>query len=347
MEIGKDVATSPGTVVLRTRLFELVHYPHAGTQIGAPVLVVFSPLSKFYILDLHDDYSFVRDTTRAGFPVFIMSWRMPGVANPPEDLAAYVKAVATAQAITGRCHLFGYCFGGAIARLAVALDASPYLTLTTAASSMRLAHPETRLGVLKDVVRFGVSGGFISVDKVVEWLSPLVSHKVRDARLSFWAADLCNMSAGLVHGIYSAGFDDCFSRGIYSMNGRVLSPLPAIPTTTLAGRYDKLVTLTDVLASHPPGHSLVVIEAGHFVIGCDRGFSVGGTTYPGRWEPVWYGWLQRHGPARERERTLPNLGPAPGKYVHEVAKETIENVVRGYHMGSTVAGILRTFDFGA
>lgn len=126
-EVGVNLATTPGKVVFRNELFELIQYaPTTQTVARRPLLIVPPWINKFYILDLNPEKSFIRWAVGQGLTVFVISW-----ANPDERLAdksfedymrdGILAAVDRALAITGEKSLttMGYCVGGTL--LAVTL----------------------------------------------------------------------------------------------------------------------------------------------------------------------------------------------------------------------------------
>ena len=120
--VGKDLATTPGKVVFRNRLVELIHYAPTTEKVRAMPIVIITPwINKFYILDLTAKKSMVKYLTDQGFSVFITSWK-----NPGEDLSGirfddYLlegvnEAVRAAREFckVPQVHLVGYCIGGTL-----------------------------------------------------------------------------------------------------------------------------------------------------------------------------------------------------------------------------------------
>ena len=130
-EVGVDVAATPGAVVLRTELFELIQYaPQTDMVRAEPVLFVPPMVNKYYLVDLAPERSLVESLVRAGQQVFALSWRNPTEEHRDWTLDTYAAGVLEAAeaitAITGseRFHLAGNCSGGALvsalaARMAV------------------------------------------------------------------------------------------------------------------------------------------------------------------------------------------------------------------------------------
>jgi polyhydroxyalkanoate synthase subunit PhaC len=121
-EVGRDLAVTPGAVVARDAVAEVLQYaPATDTVFARPVLVVPPPIGRFYFLDLRPGRSFVEYAAGRGLQTFMLSWRNPTAEQGRWDLDTYARAVSSAidtvREITGSpdVNLIGFCAGGIIA----------------------------------------------------------------------------------------------------------------------------------------------------------------------------------------------------------------------------------------
>jgi polyhydroxyalkanoate synthase len=120
--VGKDLGTTPGQVIFRNRLLELIHYTPTTDKVRAMPIVITTPwINKFYILDLTARKSLVKYLTEQGFSVFITSWKNPGAEMADITFDDYLtdgvsEAVRVAREFckTPQVHLVGYCIGGTL-----------------------------------------------------------------------------------------------------------------------------------------------------------------------------------------------------------------------------------------
>jgi len=118
-QVGKNIAATPGAVVLRTEVFELIQYKPMAAEVWArPFLIVPPQINKFYSLDLSPDKSMIQFLLREGVQVFCISWRNPTAEQRGWGLDTYVEAVDEAvDAVRGIASsadvsLMGVCSGG-------------------------------------------------------------------------------------------------------------------------------------------------------------------------------------------------------------------------------------------
>jgi polyhydroxyalkanoate synthase len=121
-EVGKNLAVTPGAVVVRDEVAELVQYrPSTEKVYDRPVLVVPPPIGRYYFLDLAPGRSFVEYAVGCGLQTFLLSWRNPTAEHGEWDLDTYAsrvsEAIDTVREITGHhdVNLIGFCAGGIIA----------------------------------------------------------------------------------------------------------------------------------------------------------------------------------------------------------------------------------------
>ncbi|HSX89116.1 MAG TPA: class II poly(R)-hydroxyalkanoic acid synthase [Pseudomonas sp.] len=143
-EVGRNLAATPGAVVFRNELLELIQYkPMSERQYAKPLLIVPPQINKFYIFDLSSNKSFVQYALKNSLPTFIVSWRNPNTQHREWGLSSYVQALEEAldacQAITGskEVNLLGACAGGlTIAALQGHLQAKRQLRKVSSATYM-------------------------------------------------------------------------------------------------------------------------------------------------------------------------------------------------------------------
>jgi polyhydroxyalkanoate synthase len=131
-EVGRNVATSPGSVVFENDLIQLIQYTPSTAHVHErPLLVVPPCINKFYILDLQPDNSFVGHAVSQGHTVFLVSWRNAGPEQGGLGWDDYLEqgvmqAVDVALAISSadRVNTLGFCVGGTLLASALSVMAA-------------------------------------------------------------------------------------------------------------------------------------------------------------------------------------------------------------------------------
>ncbi|EBA03935.1 poly(3-hydroxyalkanoate) polymerase [Rhodobacterales bacterium HTCC2150] len=128
-EVGENLANSPGGVVFRNKMLELIQYEAKTEQVHKTPIVIFPPwINKYYILDLKPANSFVKWLTEQGYTVFMVSWVNPDASYADTGMVDYVhngylKAIEAVKSITNepQVNAIGYCIGGTTLSLTAAL----------------------------------------------------------------------------------------------------------------------------------------------------------------------------------------------------------------------------------
>jgi polyhydroxyalkanoate synthase subunit PhaC len=159
-EVGRNVATTAGSVVFENELFQLIEYKPLTAKVHErPMLFVPPCINKFYILDLQPENSVIRYTVEQGHRTFVMSWRNPDESMKTKTWDDYIEqgplaAIGAVQAITGAetLNMLGFCVGGTILSTALAV---------LAARGEQPAHSVTLLTTLLDFESTGILDIFI------------------------------------------------------------------------------------------------------------------------------------------------------------------------------------------
>jgi len=153
-EVGRNVATTAGSVVYENELFQLIEYKATTAKVyERPMLFIPPCINKYYILDLQPDNSVLRYTVEQGHRTFVVSWRNPDDSLVDKSWDDYIElgpleAIRVVQDITGakQLNLLGFCVGGTILSTALAVLAA------------RGEHPASSLTLLTTLLDFSDTG---------------------------------------------------------------------------------------------------------------------------------------------------------------------------------------------
>ena len=128
-EVGGNIATTPGSVVFRNRMFELIQYVPTTEKVHKTPLVLFPPwINKFYILDLKEKNSLIKWIVDQGYSLFVVSWVNPDAGYADVGMEEYIsegflEAIDVVKKITNvkKVNAVGYCIAGATLSLTLSL----------------------------------------------------------------------------------------------------------------------------------------------------------------------------------------------------------------------------------
>jgi polyhydroxyalkanoate synthase len=243
-EVGGNLASSRGSVVLRTDVFELIQYKPTTAEVReVPLLLVPPTINKYYVLDLAPGRSMVEYLVASGQQVFIISWRNPGGEQGHFDLDTYADAVLEARqtvaGITGQgaVHINAACSGGIITAGALghlAADGSladvASLTLFVCALDNEqagtvgaLTSREAAAAAVAESARRGYLDGQ-ALAGVFAWLRPndlvwnyvvnnyLLGRKPPSFDVLYWNQDAVRLAAGLHRDFVRLALDNSLTR---------------------------------------------------------------------------------------------------------------------------------------
>jgi polyhydroxyalkanoate synthase len=279
-EIGRNIATTPGKVVARSALAEIIQYePATADVLKRPLLICPPWINKFYILDLNPEKSFIKWAVEQGHSVFVISWVNPDERHGRKDWEAYIReglqfGLDTIEQQTGEreVNAIGYCVGGTLLAAALALFAQEgddrIRTVTffttqvdfTFAGDLKVFVDEDQIAALE---RSMEGKGYLDGTKMAtafnmlrsgDLIWPYVVNNYMRGKdpmpfdLLYWNSDSTRMSAAN-HSYYlrNCYLDNTLTRGEMRLAGRQLSLGDvSIPVYNLAAKEDHIAPARSV-----------------------------------------------------------------------------------------------------
>ncbi len=282
--VGDDVATTPGHVIYRNCLMELIQYSPSTEKVRAePILIVPAWIMKYYVLDLSPENSLVRYLVDEGYTVFMISWKNPGPEDRELGFDDYrrlgvLSAVDVIQKIAPNrgIHGVGYCLGGTLLGVTAASLATntedPFASLSffasqfdfTEAGELMLFITESQVSFLEDVMW---EQGFLDTSQMTGAFQMIRSNDLIWSRIEHdylmgerrpmndmmaWNADTTRMPYRM-HSEYLRHFflNNDLAEGRYRVDGRVVSISNIrLPIFSLATTKDHVAPWRSVFKVH-------------------------------------------------------------------------------------------------
>lgn len=165
--LGKNIATTPGNVIYRNELIELIQYtPQTAEVKSIPLLIIPPWINKYYILDLSPENSFIDWIVKQGITVFCISWVNPDAGYAKKGLFAYLNEgpntaiqVIKEQLSVGQVNTLGFCIGGTLLSMLLSYHH---------ASADHSVHTATFLASLMDFSDPGDISAFIDKHQIAQ-----------------------------------------------------------------------------------------------------------------------------------------------------------------------------------
>ena len=282
-EVGANLAASPGSVVLRTEVFELIQYKPTTPEVReVPLLFVPPTINKYYVLDLAPGRSMVEYLVASGQQVFVVSWRNPGEAQGHFDLDTYADAVVEARQVVAEIagqdsvHVNAACSGGiisagALGHLAAEEKLGDVASLTLFVCALdneragdvgALTSREAAAAAVAESARRGYLDGH-ALAGVFAWLRPndlvwnyvvnnyLLGRKPPAFDVLYWNQDAVRLAAGLHRDFVRLALDNSMTRagGVDVLGTPVDLDRVDVDSYIVAGLRDHIVPWQNAYAS--------------------------------------------------------------------------------------------------
>nr|WP_245155753.1 class I poly(R)-hydroxyalkanoic acid synthase [Paracoccus ravus] len=298
--VGEDIAATPGAVVARSDLYELVQYSPLTEQVHALPIVIFPPwINKFYILDLKPQNSLIRWLVEQGHSVFVVSWKNPDASYAQKGMEDYVSAYLEVmdhvlrQTGQKKLNVVGYCIAGTTLALTLALlkrrgdarvnSATFFTTLTDFSDQGEFTaflQEDFVSGIEAELDRTGVLSAqlmtrtfsFLRANDLI-WAPAIRSYMLGEAPpafdLLFWNGDGTNLPGRMARQyLRSLCQRNAFASEGYDLFGQTLHLRDVdVPLCAIACESDHIAPAADswrgieMMAS--PDKTFILAESGH------------------------------------------------------------------------------------
>ncbi len=353
--VGENLALTPGTVIARTDVYELIEYaPQTETVRETPLLFVPPTINKFYVLDLAPGRSLVEYLVRRGQRVFMVSWRNPGDEHGHFDFDTYAAAILQARATVAKrtrrreVHINAACSGGILSAAALGAKGTTGVASLTlmvcaldneqAGTASALASRELATVAIAESARKGYLDGR-QLAGVFTWLRPndlvwnyvvnnyLLGRRPPAFDVLFWNQDTVRLAAGLHRDFVRLALDNALVRpnAVSVLGAPVDLGSIAVDSYVVAAANDHIVPWENAARSVEllgGDTRFVLSSSGHIQALVNppstsrSSYRIENTQHDGSWWEDYDAWLAARSGATRPAPTPKPGAKAPGTYVH-------------------------------